>query len=1027
MNTPLRRILICVSIVTTCANVSSGLKAQSAAGSQRFQRTPTQGPFQGTVLPRVISQPPITVVVILGGQSVADAQETAGRRLTRQEKDALKTLRRAEQTGAQQAVQALGGQVLGSFQSALNGIKVRIPRDQVAALRAIPGVVDVKPVGTFTHENVIGVPRIQAPLAWAGVNGVRGEGIKIAIIDTGVDYTHANFGGPGTTGAYDAAFAHSTQPADPAVFGPNAPKVKGGTDLVGDKYNAAGTGDVTIPVPDPNPLDCNGHGSHVAGTAAGFGVLSNGTTYAGPYDPATYSNSFGIGPGVAPKADLYAVRVFGCEGSTDVVSEAIDWAVDNDMDVINMSLGAPFGSADSADALAADNAMKAGVVVVSAAGNESDIRYIVGSPGVSRKGIAVAATVNPAFLPTANLSLPAVPGLAARTVVALNSNGATLPSTPLIVKVLRTATGAVSLGCNPAEYVSQGVTGKLVVVVRGTCARVAKAIYGQQAGAAAVAMVNTSGDLPPFEGQITSNPDTGEPFVVTIPFLGVRGTLSNAASDGRALVARDGVSIGIAAGAPLQTGTASFSSGGPRSFDSHLKPDVAAPGENVTSTLVGTGNQGAAFSGTSMATPFVAGTAALVIQAHPGWKTAAVKAAIINSGTPGALNDYRTRRVGSGLVNAAAAVGTKAYAFADRDETTLNFGLEEFKNDLSLNGTIHIRNDSLTDVTFNVGAANGQGSPHSVAFDTSSITVPAHGESSIHVALTLPAATAGNSDDFRDAAGLIALTPAASGNGGISLRVPYYLVPRVSSNVTATLSKLKGSPPSGAATIENHNSPIAATADFYAWGLESSNDRLGRIDLRAVGVQSLDFPGDKILVFAVNTFKAWSSPVTQEFDIVVDTNGDGAADFIVFSDDLGLVTTGEFSGEPATFIFDLTTRTLAADFFAVASTDSSTILLPVFASSIGITAANPRFVYTAAGFDLFSSDSDQLDTAASFNAFNSAISNGQFEVLEPNDVVSVPVSIDPSEFALTPAKGLMIVTPDDKNGASEANLLKVKD
>src|SRR5262249_20597534 len=157
------------------------------------------------------------------------------------------------------------------------------------------------------------------------------------------------------------------------------------------------------------------------------GVLANGTTYSGPYDQSTHSNAFLIGPGVAPKASLYAVRVFGCEGLTDVVTEAIDWAVDNDMDVINMSLGVSFGSGDSADAIAADNAMKAGVVVVSAAGNDSDIRYIVSSPGVSRKGIAVAATVNPAFYPMVNLALPAVPGLPARTILAINANNATVP------------------------------------------------------------------------------------------------------------------------------------------------------------------------------------------------------------------------------------------------------------------------------------------------------------------------------------------------------------------------------------------------------------------------------------------------------------------------------------------------------------------------------------------------------------------------------------------------------------------------
>ena len=166
------------------------------------------------------------------------------------------------------------------------------------------------------------MPRTE-PLAWAGVNGVHGEGIKVAIIDTGIDYTHANFGGPGTVAAFDAAAASSAGPADPAFFGPDAPKVKGGIDLVGDAYNANDPD--SVPVPDSNPLDCNGHGSHVAGSAAGFGVLDNGTEYTGSYDNLTHvNNHFSIGPGVAPKADLYAVRVFGCEGSTNVVTEAIE-------------------------------------------------------------------------------------------------------------------------------------------------------------------------------------------------------------------------------------------------------------------------------------------------------------------------------------------------------------------------------------------------------------------------------------------------------------------------------------------------------------------------------------------------------------------------------------------------------------------------------------------------------------------------------------------------------------------------------
>src|SRR5438874_1131896 len=225
----------------------------------------------------------------------------------------------------------------------------------VAALALVFGVLGSSDLGAVRPEPVaedagLGIPIIGPPAVWQSM-GLHGEGVKIAIIDSGIDYTHANFGGPGTAEAYAAAHAKETLPADPRLFGPSAPRIKGGKDLVGDSYNPDPSNPLTyqpIPHPDPNPLDCNGHGSHVAGTAAGSGVTSAGTTYTGPYNaaPLAAPGSFNIGPGVAPKADLYAVRVFGCEGPTDVTVDAIEWAVDNDMDVINMSLGSTFGSKD---------------------------------------------------------------------------------------------------------------------------------------------------------------------------------------------------------------------------------------------------------------------------------------------------------------------------------------------------------------------------------------------------------------------------------------------------------------------------------------------------------------------------------------------------------------------------------------------------------------------------------------------------------------------------------------------------------
>ncbi len=213
--------------------------------------------------------------------------------------------------------------------------------------------------------------------------------------------------------------------------------MKGGTDLVGDAYNAAAPAGspALVPHPDPNPLDCVtstpivGHGSHVSGSAAGSGILADGSTYTGPYNASTISgNSWRVAPGVAPKADIYSVRVFGCQGSTDVTVDAIEWAVDHDMDVINMSLGSPFGSNDDPSAVASTNAAKAGVIVVTSAGNNGPNQYITGSPGTAEGAISTAAQDAWQTTPGATLTTtPAIANPNGSPFTLINANGADWP------------------------------------------------------------------------------------------------------------------------------------------------------------------------------------------------------------------------------------------------------------------------------------------------------------------------------------------------------------------------------------------------------------------------------------------------------------------------------------------------------------------------------------------------------------------------------------------------------------------------
>ena len=286
--------------------------------------------------------------------------------------------------------------------------------------------------------------------------------------------------------------------------------------------------------------------------------------------------------------------------------------------------------------------------------------YIHDSPGSADKTIGVAAVdASRAQLPGANINI------LGGAVQAINANEAPLPGGPHQIKVLRNADGTVSLGCDPDEYVD--VEDKIVVTLRGTCARVARAIFGEQAGAAAVVMINTATAFPPFEGPIEENPDTGEEFLVTIPFLGVRGLLGpDPVEDPDRLVAADGQFATLTAAGITNPGfltLASFTSGGPRNPDSIAKPDVTAPGVAVFSTNVGTGFRGAYISGTSMATPVTAGVAALVRQAHPSWSPAFVKGALMNTAEAGPTkfaSGYDPRLAGAGAVQADRAVATVA-------------------------------------------------------------------------------------------------------------------------------------------------------------------------------------------------------------------------------------------------------------------------------------------------------------------------------------------------------------------------------
>jgi minor extracellular serine protease Vpr len=981
---------------------------------------------------------------------VAEARANSiSKAITGEHEAAVVAQAHAQHVAAEPYVVAMGGTVLSHLHHTINGMKVEINKADLDTLSGIPGVVEVLRVPKHELSNATTVPFIGAPQVWSQIPGFRGEGIKIAIIDTGVDYTHANFGGPGTVAAWQAAFAQSTLPADPTLFGCPTCKIKGGTDLVGDNYDANFSDPAHAPVPDPNPLDCNSHGTHVSGTAAGYGVTLDGKTYTGPYNSAAYSgNPFLIGPGVAPKADLYMIRVFGCSGSTNVVVEALDWAVQNHMDVISMSLGSNYGAANDVDAVASANAVSAGITVVAASGNAGPDAYITSSPAAGKGVISVAAMDATAHFPGATLAITP-----SGTLVAINANDAnftdgTVYPAVVLYKTPGIPASGVSLGCNPNEYSAAtggtDVTGKVVITKRGTCARVFRAGAAQHFGGIAAAMINNAAGLPPFEGFIpggASSPLTGNIYEpVHVPFFGVKGTDATVAAAATSIAATN-----AAIANPGFERIASFSSGGPLIGDSSFKPSIAAPGVSVYSSLMGTGNVGAFFSGTSMATPHVAGVAGLVRQAHPSWSEADQRSAILQTATTSLTQGYSARLFGEGIVQPFGATQTQAVVFGSNNRMIdLSFGEAEMSSDFAGERELTIRNHGKSPVTFALSSQQFSGAgPVQVGFSRQQVTVRPHDDSSVTVTLKVPTSSVGPTHDpstgspqFQEISGMVTLTPEQGDNNGVALNLPYYLVPRVRANSFAfTARDLGPKHPTNTLIVTNVGGATSAVTDFYSVGLLSSQQGLMQFDPRAIGAQAFPLTNfntgnaDNLTVFAANTWTRFSTPDVAEFDICIfTTQKPGPCDAPGVTPDLLVIGApgtafGFGTNHMVAAVLNPATGSAVVNFFADAATDNSTVLLPVFASDLGLTSTNQTFTYSAAVFNLRDGTGVGLPGTARFNAFHPSLQVSSFPVVAPNGFASTTVTIDPTEWQNSPALGLMVVVPDDRAGKKQGQVI----
>jgi subtilisin family serine protease len=718
--------LLCAALVLLPLAAS----AQQGPGGDTSSSRPA-GPLIGRKIPRdqlgrLAGRPgadAVSVLVELTDEPTAAAYSRTRSLLgaSRAQGEARRQLARIRQAQSRLAgaLAPLGARELYRVQRVANGIAVRVPQSRLAAIAALPGVKALRPLVRKRIDNAGSVPLVGAPAVWGGATQATGEGTTIAVIDSGIDYLHPAFGGSGLKADYDAL--------DTTVNGSHFPtaKVVGGFDLVGDDYDAS-IPDFATPAPDPNPIDCVkvanpgtvGHGSHVAGTAAGLGVLKSGAAYTGTYTGALNFDQFRIGPGVAPEAKLYAYRVFGCDGGSEVVAAAIDAAVDpngdgdpsDHVDVINLSLGIDYGAAldypGDPDITATNAAIAAGVVVVASAGNAGDTYYVAGGPSSADGAISVASSDDGGAV--ADGFRVIAPAAIAGDYPASNASRWVWADKPDVSGDLVYPPDQRS-GCAPFSPGNTTIISGNIVLLdwdADDCNSTDRVNNAAIAGARGVILAY---NLPVFDISISGS--SRIPALLTLPSTAqlLKATLATQAVS--VTLTKDLVN-GSRLSAPARRDTlSSFSSRGPRNGDGALKPDITAPGETIFSVKLGPGGQGQTLSGTSMAAPHVAGAVALLRQLHPGYSVAELKALVMNTATrdlragEGAnAQIYGPARVGAGRLDlpGAAAATLIAHNAASPELVSVSFGNLQVVTATTVIKQVTVTNKGAGGATFDV-------------------------------------------------------------------------------------------------------------------------------------------------------------------------------------------------------------------------------------------------------------------------------------------------------------------------------------
>ncbi|HYY04650.1 MAG TPA: S8 family serine peptidase, partial [Gaiellaceae bacterium] len=655
----------------------------------------------------------------------------------------------------------------------LDGMTVDLPFTKLAKLVRLGFVRKVYSSATYRMDTNRSPAVIGADVLHA-TTGAKGDGIKIGIVDDGVDPTNPFLSATGFS--YPAGF-----PKGNTNF--TSPKVIVARSFPGPASGRAGT----------LPVDRNAsfHGTHVAGIAAGD---ANTCAPAGADHPATCGLS-----GVAPRASLGNYRVFtvptpiGHVANTPEIVAAFEAAVEDGMDVINFSGGGP-ETEPSNDPMVDTirNTVAAGVVPVIAAGNDRDSFGLgtVGSPGTAPDAITVAAVSNShVFTPILSVRTSDAP--ANLTAIPIQSAGghyfpdvfALQPHDLVDVG----ANGADPRLCGPnsdpnnenLSPLSPGtLTGKVALVSRGHCTFASKAIRAQRAGAAGIVIVdNRAGEAEPV------------PIQLSIP----GGKISDL--DGtrlRAYLASHGGTAPVTVGHTVEqdeTGRSGivtdFSSAGLTDFQDLLKPDVAAPGGQILSSTLPEFTGGAPFAvfdGTSMATPHATGAAALLVQLHPTWSPQQIKSALVSTAGAGWVDTARTREApvtleGGGLINVPRANDPQVFT----DPASLSFRELDVTNG-GVSKALLVR---VSDAGDGAGTWSAELAPQSATSGASLsvpsfVDVPPGGEGAL-VAIARASAGAAPGEDY----GFIVLR-----RGEVTRRIPYAFVVSKPALATVTPEKL---------------------------------------------------------------------------------------------------------------------------------------------------------------------------------------------------------------------------------------------